>query len=97
MTDPHLVDPATATAAELDAADPLAAFRDEFEIPDGVYLVGNSLGALPRAARDYVTTELDRWAELGVEGHFTGRLGWKDYHSLVTDPAGDDMGVEVFE
>ena len=35
------------TAAELDAADPLARFRDEFELPDGIYLVGNSLGAMP--------------------------------------------------
>jgi len=73
------------TAAELDAADPLAACRDEFEIPDGIYLVGNSLGALPKLAREYVNAELDRWATLGVEGHFTGRLGWKDYHELVGD------------
>lgn len=73
------------TAAELDAADPLAAFRDQFEIPDGIYLVGNSLGALPKAAREYLATELDRWATLGVEGHFTGTLSWKDYHQLLTD------------
>ena len=72
------------TAAELDAADPLAALRDEFELPDGIYLVGNSLGALPKAARDYVNTEFDRWSTLGVEGHFTGDLAWKDYHELIT-------------
>ena len=73
------------TAAELDAADPLAGFRDEFELPEGIYLVGNSLGALPKAARSAIETEIDRWATLGVEGHFTGELAWKDYHELVTE------------
>ena len=76
--------PAPPTAAELDETDPLSALRDEFDIPDGIYLVGNSLGPLPKAARRYVDTELDRWAALGVEGHFTGHLAWKDYHELLT-------------
>ena len=49
-------------ASELDVADPLAGLCHEFEIPDGTYLIGNSLGALPRSARDHVATEFDRWA-----------------------------------
>ena len=89
--------PSLATAAELDASDPLAPFRDAFELPEGIYLVGNSLGAMPRAARDNISTELDRWGRLGVEGHFTGELAWKDYHELLTEPLARLVGARSTE
>ena len=42
-------------AQALDAADPIARFRERFDLPAGViYLDGNSLGALPRATAERV-------------------------------------------
>ena len=84
-------------ADQLDADDPLAGFRQEFELPTGIYLVGNSLGALPRTARSYLNTELDRWSTLGAEGHFTGNLAWRDYHELLTDQLATLVGARPVE
>ena len=51
--------------AALDAADPLAAFREEFVLPEGViYLDGNSLGALPRSTPGRVADMVEReWGQ----------------------------------
>lgn len=81
-------------ARALDAADPLRALRAEFHIPkaggagahDCVYLVGNSLGLMPRSARAAVDQELDDWASMGVHGHFKSRDNWYRYHELVREP-----------
>lgn len=78
------VNPDEPSAEQLDADDALAHFRDEFDLPGELYLVGNSLGARPKTTAAYVNDELARWSTLGVEGHFTGELAWKDYHELVT-------------
>jgi kynureninase len=41
--------------AELDRADTLSGFREQFELPAGIiYLDGNSLGALPRRTRERI-------------------------------------------
>ncbi len=49
--------------AALDAADPLARFGEMFELPEGViYLDGNSLGALPKAAAERMQEVVnDEW------------------------------------
>ena len=85
-----------------DAADPLRAFRDEFLIPphegqDSVYFCGNSLGLQPRAVREAVNAELDYWGELGVEGHFKGRLPWMDYHEFLRDDLAAVVGAQPDE
>jgi kynureninase len=78
-------------AAELDAQDALAGFRDEFHVPvsDGKplhYLCGHSLGLMPRGARESVERELDRWATRAVEGHFDGTEGWLGFHERFSAP-----------
>ena len=55
-------------ALDCDAADILAPYRKQFELPvhaNGqplIYLCGHSLGLAPRAALDYVSEELAEWA-----------------------------------
>jgi kynureninase len=88
-----------AWARSRDEADPLAAVRNEFLIPTGpdgrrqVYLAGNSLGLPTRSAKAYVDAELDRWAALGVAGHFTGGTGWVAYQELLTEPLARLVGA----
>jgi kynureninase len=85
-----------------DAADPLREFRDEFLIPphahgESHYFCGNSLGLQPRAVREAVNAELNYWGELGVEGHFKGRLPWMDYHEFVRDHLAELLGAQPDE
>ncbi len=74
-------------ARQLDEVDPLSSFRDQFHIPflrekEAVYFTGNSLGLMPKLARDYVQQELDDWSRLGVEGHFHAKNPWLTYHEI---------------
>jgi kynureninase len=64
-------------AAALDAADPLASFRDRFVVtdPNLVYFDGNSLGRLPRATADRLATVVsDEWGGELIRGwdHWIG-------------------------
>ena len=96
-------DTSASFAAEMDARDPLASFRDQFHIPPGpdgkpsLYLCGHSLGLQPQRAREYIEQELEAWAELGVEGHFHGRHPWMPYHRLLTDNMAGVVGARPLE
>ena len=90
-------------AAALDAADPLAALRQEFHLPAGpdgqpcAYLCGNSLGLQPKAARAAVEQEFDAWERLGVEGHFHGTSPWLHYHETLSGAAAELVGARPLE
>lgn len=87
----------------LDATDTLAGFRDEFELPvasgerNCVYLCGNSLGAQPKLAAQYVQEELEDWAQLAVEGHIRGRRPWLHYPQLAAKGFAALTGSEEHE
>jgi len=90
-------------AAEMDARDPLACFRDRFFIPktkdgaDCVYLCGHSLGLQPKAVSSHIEQELRDWAELGVEAHFEARNPWMPYHRLLTKQTASLVGAQPSE
>jgi kynureninase len=96
-------DTSASFAAEMDARDPLAMFRQQFHIPSGpdgtpsVYLCGHSLGLQPKSARAYIEQELEDWAALGVEAHFHGRHPWMPYHRLLTDNMAGIVGAKPLE
>ena len=95
-----------ADALALDAADPLSAYRDRFILPDGpggtggppaIYLAGQSLGLQAKAVRPAMEAQLDRWARLGVEGHFAPDDPWFTYDETFRAPMARIVGANPSE
>ncbi|PYJ43108.1 MAG: kynureninase, partial [Verrucomicrobia bacterium] len=90
-------------AHQLDAEDSLRPFREKFHLPLGkngkplIYLAGNSLGLMPKAAREIVEQELDDWADLAVDAHLNGRTPWYSYHETLRDPIARLVGAKPAE
>lgn len=100
--DPNFA-PDEAFAKALDAEDPLAAFRDRFEIPKRetgepvIYFNGNSLGLLPRDVRSVMEEELNAWGTLAVDAHFNAPTPWYMYSEVLRDPAARLVGGHPHE
>jgi kynureninase len=80
-------------ATALDCADPLACLRDQFTLPEGmIYLDGNSLGALPRAAPERVAQAVQQqWGEGLISSWNTA--GWIDLPQRVGDKIAQLIGA----
>ena len=79
--------------AVLDAGDPLADRRARFTLPDGVvYLDGNSLGAMPRAAVERVQQTLEGEWGRGLIRSWNA-AGWIDLPTRVGDKIGRLVGA----
>jgi kynureninase len=91
-----------------DAKDPLSSFRDEFSLPEGIiYLDGNSLGAMPKAAQariaavmaqewgqDLITSwNKNGWFDLPrtLGAKIACLIGAQDDEVLVTDSTGINL------
>jgi len=81
----------------LDRADPLAALRDEFIVPDGVvYLDGNSLGALPRRTPARLAEVASReWGEGLIRSW--NSAGWIDLPQRIGDKIAALVGAGAGE
>src|SRR6266700_3490385 len=90
-------------ARRLDAEDSLSQFREKFSLPLGkdgkpvIYFAGNSLGLMPKSARQIVDDELDNWARLGVDAHHAAGTPWYTYHQSLREPMARLVGAKAVE
>ena len=83
----------------MDRDDPLYDFAKEFHLPKdgGLYFCGHSLGPMPVSVRARVETELMKWQEEFVAGHFSKTDPWYSYHELLSKPMADIVGAKEKE
>lgn len=67
-----------------------------------IYLVGNSLGAQPKAVRQYLDAQLETWASIGVNGHFNSLdesplVAWQDMAEACAKKSVDIVGASPGE
>src|SRR5438477_5404075 len=90
-------------AVRLDAEDPLHHIRKKFHLPIGadgkpsIYFAGNSLGLMPKAARNVVEQELDEWAKRAVDAHHAADTPWYSYHETLREPTARLVGAKPNE
>jgi len=90
--------PTREVAAQLDASDPLADFRDRFYIPEGqIYLDGNSLGLLCRDAEATLLAVLQKWKTGGIGGWLEGDSPWFTMAESLSARVAKLVGAEADE
>ena len=89
-------------ARALDEACELKAFRKEFRIPkksgkEQIYFCGNSLGLQPKRTAKYITEELQKWEDHGVEAHFLTDRPWMQLNQELKETTGKIVGAKPTE
>jgi kynureninase len=94
MTDEFETGRADARERDAEAAVDLA---DRFDVPDQIYLDGNSLGPLGDAAEAAVERVLDQWRELGVQAWTDADPPWFHYGERLGDRLAPLIGARADE
>ncbi|PSP26986.1 kynureninase [Halobacteriales archaeon QH_2_65_14] len=84
-------------ARERDGSDPLASFRDRFDVPDPYYMDGNSLGAVSDAAAASLQGAIEEWRELGIRGWTEAEPPWFWYGEHLGDELAPLIGADGTE
>jgi kynureninase len=83
-------------ATELDLRDPLALVRERFSLPEGViYLDGNSLGALPKAAPQKLAEAQAQWRDDLIASW--NKHGWIDWPVRIAAKLAPIVGAKPSE
>lgn len=84
-------------ARQMDSADPLKSFADQFHIPNGViYLDGNSLGVMPKSAPDAIAkTVTDEWGNGLIRSW--NDAGWVAMPTKIGDMLAKLLGADAGE
>ncbi|KAJ3492661.1 hypothetical protein NLG97_g5233 [Lecanicillium saksenae] len=88
------------TTAKTHSAETNGTSREDPDV--GIYFVGNSLGAQPKAARKYIDAQLETWASIGVNGHFktmenSPLAQWQDMAEDCAKKSADLVGASPSE
>ncbi|UCH94925.1 MAG: kynureninase [Candidatus Aminicenantes bacterium] len=90
--------PGEAFALKMDAADPLARFRDRFYIPlKTIYLDGNSLGLMPKSAEEPLNRVLEEWKNKAIGGWLDGESPWFYFAEKLGAMCAELVGAESDE
>jgi len=85
-----------------DNNDQLNCYKEQFHHPviddkDVLYFTGHSLGLQPKTVSKAINVELDRWAQLGVNGYFHGNPPWVSCCELLTPAIARLVGAKESE
>ncbi len=80
-------------AAARDENDPLAGFRERFDVPGEQYMDGNSLGPVSEDVERTLDRIVEEWRERGIEGWTEGEKPWWNYGEYLGDRLAPYVGA----